>query len=75
MSAPERDVLTILRGEAIVYDEEGVYDIWSYSKDGGAVVSVRDAVTEEILYEDLPIAYMVVKAPFIAIQTFEETEV
>jgi len=38
-------------------------------------VSVQDAVTEEILYEDLPIAYMVVKAPFIAIQTFEETEV
>ena len=75
MPALERDVLTILRGDEMVYDEEGIYDIWSSSKDGGAVVSVRDAVTEEILYEDLPIAYMVVKAPFIAIQTFEETEV
>ena len=75
MPALERDVLTILRGDEIVYDEEGIYDIWSYSKDGGTVVSVRDAVTEEILYEDLPIAYMVVKAPFIAIQTFKETEV
>ena len=75
MPALERDVLTILRGDEIVYDEEGIYDIWSYSKDGGAVASVRDAVTEEILYEDLPIAYMVVKAPFIVIQTFEETEV
>ena len=75
MPALERDVLTILRGDEIIYDEEGIYDIWSYSKDGGTVVSVRDAVTEEILYEDLPIAYMVVKAPFIAIQTFEETEV
>ena len=75
MPALERDVLTILRGDEIVYDEEGIYDIWSYSKGGGTVVSVRDAVTEEILYEDLPIAYMVVKAPFIVIQAFEETEV
>ena len=75
MLALERDVLTILRGDEIIYDEEGIYDIWSYSKDGGTVVSVRDAVTEEILYEDLPIAYMVVKAPFITIQTFKETEV
>lgn len=68
MPTLERDVLTILRGDEIIYDEEGIYDIWSYSKDGGAV-------TEEILYEDLLIAYMVVKAPFIAIQTLEETEV
>ena len=75
MTTLERDVLTILRGDEIIYDEEGIYDIWSYSKDGDTVVSVRDAVTEEILYEDLPIAYMVVKAPFIAIQTFKETEV
>ena len=75
MPALERDVLTILRGDEIVYDEEGIYDIWSYSKDGGAVASVQDTVTEEILYEDLPVAYMVVKAPFIVIQTFEETEV
>ena len=75
MTALERDVLTILRGDEIIYDEEGIYDIWTYSKDGGTAVSVRDAVTEEILYEDLPIAYMVVKAPFIAIQTFKETEV
>ena len=75
MTALERDVLTILRGDEIIYDEEGIYDIWTYSKDGGTAVSVRDAVTEEILYEDLPIAYMVVKAPFIAIQAFKETEV
>ena len=75
MTALERDVLTILRGNETIYDEEGVYDIWSYSKDGGTVVSIKDAATEEILYEDLPIAYMVVKAPFIVIQTSEETEV
>jgi hypothetical protein len=75
MTALERDVLTILRGDETIYDEEGIYDIWSYSKDGGTVVSIRDAVTEEILYEDLPIAYMVVKAPFVVVQTFNDTEV
>lgn len=68
MTPRERDVLTIVRGDEIVYDKEGIYDIWSYSKDGSTVVSIGDAVTEEILYEDLPIEYMLVKAPFINIQ-------
>lgn len=69
MTPLERDVLTIVRGDETIYDKEGIYDIWSYSKDGSTVVSIRDAVTEEILYEDLPIEYMLVKAPFINIQT------
>ena len=69
MTPLERDVLTIVRGDETVYDKEGIYDIWSYSKDDGAVVTIRDAVTEEILYEDLQIEYMLVKAPFINIHT------
>ena len=69
MTPVERDVLTIVRGDETVYDKEGIYDIWSYSKDGSTVVTIQDAVTEEILYEDLPIECMTVKAPFINIQT------
>ena len=68
----ERDVLTIFRGTDCIYDREGVYDIWTYSKDGGTAVSIRDAVTEEILYEDLTIEYMMVKAPFVQIQAWED---
>lgn len=69
MTPLERDVLTIVRGGETIYDEEGIYDICSYSKDGGTVVTIRDAVTEEILYEDLPIEYMIVRMPFVQIQT------
>lgn len=69
MTSLERDVLTIFRGTDCIYDGEGVYDICTYSKDGGAVVSILDAVTEEVLYEGLPLEYMSVKAPFINIQT------
>lgn len=68
MTPLEKDVLTIVRGNKTIYDEEGIYDIWSYPKDGSTVVSIRDAITDKILYEDLPIACIVVKAPFILIQ-------
>lgn len=69
MTPLERDVLTIVRGDETIYDEEGIYDILAYLKDDGAEVTIRDAVTEEILYEDLSIEQMMVKAPFIHIQT------
>ena len=68
MTPLERDVLTIFRGTDCIYDGEGVYDICTYSKDGDTVVSILDAVTEEVLYEGLPLKYMLVKAPFINIQ-------
>lgn len=68
MTPLERDVLTIVRGDETIYDKEGIYDIWAFVKDDGAEVTIRDAVTEEILYEDLAIECMVVKAPFIHIQ-------
>lgn len=68
MTPLERDVLTIVRGDEIVYNKEGIYDICTYPKDGGTVVSILDAVTEEVLYEGLPLEYMLVNAPFINIQ-------
>ena len=67
MTPLEKNVLTIVRGDETVYDKEGIYDIWTFPKDDGAEVTIRDAVTEEILYEDLAIEYMMVKAPFIQI--------
>ena len=69
MTPLERDVLTIVRGGEIVYSKEGIYDICVYPKDGVTVVSILDAVTEEVLYEGLPLEYMLVKAPFINILT------
>lgn len=64
MTPLERDVLTIFRGTDCIYNGEGVYP-----KDGVTVVSILDAVTEEVLYEGLPLEYMLVKAPFINIKT------
>lgn len=68
MTPLERDVLTIVRGDETIFNKEGIYDICTYSKDGDTVVSILDAVTEEVLYEGLPLEYMLVKAPFINIQ-------
>ena len=69
MTPADKIILTIIRGEEHIFEGEGFYDVWTLSKDGGAAVSVRDVVTDEILFEELPIGSMTISAPFVYIQT------
>ena len=69
MTPADKIILTVMRGEEHVFEGEGFYDVWAYSKDGGAAVAIRDVVTDEILFDGLPIGSMTLSAPFVYIQT------
>lgn len=69
MTPAEPVILTIIRGAERIHEKKGHYDIWTFSKDGGAVVSIRDFITDEILFDELPIGSMTVTVPFVYTQT------
>lgn len=69
MTPAEPIILTIIRGDELIHEKEGHYDIWTFSRDGGATVSIRDCITDEIIFDGLPIGSMTVTAPFVYIQT------
>lgn len=69
MTPADKIILTIIRGEDRVFEGEGFYDVWTFSKDGGAAVAIRDVVTDEVLFDELPIGSMTLSAPFVYIQT------
>lgn len=69
MTPAEPIILIILRGEERIFNAEGHYDIWAFSKDDGTVVSIKDDITDEIIFDELPIRFMTVTAPFVHIQT------
>lgn len=69
MTPADKIILTVLRGEERIFEGEGFYDVWVYSKDGGAAMAIRDVVTDEILFDGLPIGSMTLSAPLVYIQT------
>ena len=69
MTPAEPIILTIIRGDEVIHEKEDHYDIWTFSKDDGASVSIRDCITDEIIFDELPIGSMTVTAPFVYIQT------
>lgn len=69
MTPAEPIILTIIRGAERIFEKEGHYDIWTFSKDGGTVVSIRDCIADEIIFDELSIGSMTVIAPFVYIQT------
>ena len=69
MTPADKIILTVMRGEDRIFEGEGFYDIWTFSKDGGAAVAIRDVVADEVLFEELLIGTMTLSAPFVYIQT------
>lgn len=69
MKPAEPIILTILRGEECIFNAEGHYDIWTMRTNGGTVVSIRDCITDEIIYDELSVEYVTISAPFVYIQT------
>lgn len=69
MTPADKIILMVMRGETRIFEGEGFYDVWAYSKDGGAAVAIRDVVADEILFDGLPIGSMALSAPFVYIQT------
>ena len=69
MIPAEPIILTILRGEERIFNADGHYDIWTMRTGGGTVVTVRDCITDEILYDELSVEYVTISVPFVYIQT------
>lgn len=62
-------ILVISRGDKIIYEKEGIFNIWSYVKDGELMAAVRDAIEEKVIFEDLPCIAVNVDEPYVQILT------
>ena len=72
MTPADKIILTIIRGEERIFEGEGFYDIWTFLKDGVAVVAIRDVVTDIVVFEELPIESMNLSSPFVYIQAEQD---
>lgn len=72
MIPPGHIILVISRGDKIVYEKEGIFNIWSYVKDGELMAAVRDAIEDKVLFEDLPCVAVNVDDPYVQILTEED---
>lgn len=65
-------ILVVSRGDKIIYEKEGIFNIWSYVKDGELMAAVRDAIEEKVIFEDLPCVAVNVDDPYVQILTEED---
>lgn len=72
MIPPGHIILVISRGGKIIYEKEGIFNIWSYVKDGGLMVAVRDAIEDKVIFEDLPCVAVSANEPYVQILTEED---
>lgn len=64
-------ILIILQGDKVIHEGPGLFDIWTYTKNGKTLVTVQHSGTDEYLFEGLPIKVMSTKAPYITIRAEE----
>lgn len=72
MIPPGHIILVISRGDKIVYEKEGIFNIWSYVSDGELMAAVRDAIEDKVIFEDLPCIAVNVDDPYVQILTEED---
>lgn len=72
MIPPGHIILVISRGDKIIYEKEGIFNIWSYVSDGELMAAVRDAIEDEVIFEDLPCVAVSVNDPYVQILTEED---
>lgn len=65
-------ILVVSRGDKIIYEKEGIFNIWSYVKDGELMAAVRDAIEDKVIFEDLPCVALNVDEPYVQILTEED---
>lgn len=72
MIPAEKILLTVINGGEILYEKEGLFDIWTFLKEGGPAVSIRDVNEDAVIFEELPIESMSMSAPLVCIQIKRE---
>lgn len=69
MTPSDPIILTIHRGEEHIFEAEGYYDIRVHFREDCSVISIRDCVTDEIVFDGLGYEWIKVSNPFVDIQT------
>lgn len=72
MIPPGHIILVISQGDKTIYEKEGIFNIWSYVADGGLMAAVRDAIEDQVIFEDLPCVALNVSEPYVQILTEED---
>lgn len=72
MIPPGHIILVISRGGKIIYEKEGIFNIWTYVNDGGLMAAVRDAIEDKVIFEDLPCVAVNADNPYVQILTEED---
>lgn len=72
MIPPGHIILVISRGDKIIYEKEGIFNIRSYVNDGGLMAAVQDAIEDKVIFEDLPCVAVSVNDPYVQILTEED---
>lgn len=71
MPSIECIILIIFQGDKTIHEGPGFFDIWTVNKNGKTLVTIQNTITEEYIFEDLPIKVMSTKAPYITIRAEE----
>nr|FAA03732.1 MAG TPA: hypothetical protein [Siphovirus LN-2020-2] len=72
MIPPGHIILVISRGDKIIFEKEGIFNIWSYVNDGELMAAVRDAIEDKVIFEDLPCVAVSANDPYVQILTEED---
>jgi hypothetical protein len=72
MIPPGHIILVISRGDKIIYEKEGVFNIVSYAKGGSLMVAIRDAIEDKVIFEDLPYVALSTNEPYVQILAEED---
>lgn len=72
MIPPGHIILVISRGDKIIYEKEGIFNILSYVTDGSLMVAIRDAIEDKVVFEDLPCVAVNVDDAYVQILTEED---
>ena len=72
MTPAEKILLTVINEGEVLYEKEGLFDIWTFLKKGGPAVSIRDVNEDKVIFEGLPIESMSMSAPLVCIQIKRE---
>ena len=68
MNPSDPVVITVARGDGIIMEAEGSYDIRVSHESGRTMVTIKDCCSGRVLCNRLDIEYMTVNMPFIGIQ-------
>ena len=71
MPSREFTILIIFQGDKTIHSGPGCFDIWTGNKNGKTLVTIQNTITEEYIFEDLPIKVMSMKAPYVTIRAEE----